>query len=99
MLGMLGIIREFRRHTIRNSHGRKKDDVRQGYKSFIAAVPDYKVEPKSWVTNDTSFAIEVILLGTQKGDFPGLPETRKHFPIRGCALGEFEDGKIKGRRD
>lgn len=78
---------------------RGKDAVKQGYTSFIAAAPDYKVEPKSWVTNDRSFAIEVILSGTQKGDFPGVPATGKRFSIRGCAFGEFENGKIKGRRD
>ena len=78
---------------------RGKDAVKQGYTSFIAAAPDYKVEPKSWVTNDRSFAIEVIISGTQKGDFPGVPATGKRFSIRGCAFGEFENGKIKGRRD
>lgn len=76
-----------------------KDAVRQGYKSFIAAAPDYRIEPKSWVSTDTSFATEVVLSGTQKGDFPGVPATGKQFSIRGCAFGEFEDGKIKGRRD
>jgi steroid delta-isomerase-like uncharacterized protein len=76
-----------------------KDAVKLGYTSFIAATPDYKIEPKSGVTDDRSFAIEVILSGTLKGGFPGIPATGKRFSIRGCAFGEFENGKIKGRRD
>jgi steroid delta-isomerase-like uncharacterized protein len=78
---------------------RGKDGVKQGFSSFFAAASDFKVEPKSWVTNDKSFALEVIFTGTQKGDLPGLPASGKRFSVRGCSYGEFENGKIKGRRD
>jgi steroid delta-isomerase-like uncharacterized protein len=76
-----------------------KDAFKQGYIGFITAAPDFKLEPKSWVTSDRSFAIEMVYSGTQKGDFPGLPATGKRFSIRMCSFGEFENGKIKGRRD
>src|SRR3712207_2906284 len=46
-----------------------KDGVRQGYAFFFEAAPDYKIEPKSWVTSDKSFASEWVLTATQKGDF------------------------------
>jgi steroid delta-isomerase-like uncharacterized protein len=76
-----------------------KDGVKQGFTGFFAAAADFKVEPKSWVTSDSSFALEVIFTGTQTGDLPGLPATGKSFSVRGCSFGEFENGKIKGRRD
>ena len=76
-----------------------KDGVKQGYSGFIAAAQDFKIEPKSWVSNDKSFAVELIFTGTQKGDLPSLPATGKHFSLRICSFGEFENGKIKGRRD
>ena len=76
-----------------------KEGFRQIYPTFITAAPDFKLEPKAWVTNDKSFAIEMVYSGTQKGDFPGLPATGKRFSIRMCSFGEFENGKIKGRRD
>ena len=76
-----------------------KDSVKQGFSGFFAAAADFKVEPKSWVTSERSFALEVIFTGTQKGDLPGLPATGKRFLVRGCSYGEFENGKIKGRRD
>ena len=47
-----------------------KDGVRQGYAGFIEATPDFKIEPKSWVTNDRSFAYEWALSATQKETFP-----------------------------
>jgi steroid delta-isomerase-like uncharacterized protein len=76
-----------------------KDGVRQGYAGFIEATPDFKIEPKSLVTNDRSFAYEWVLTATQKGDLPGIPASGKQFSIRGCSFGEFENGKLKGRRD
>lgn len=76
-----------------------KDGVRQGYAGFIEATPDFKIDPKSWVTNNRSFASEWVLTATKNGDLPGIPTSEKHFSIRGSSFGEFENGKLKGRRD
>jgi steroid delta-isomerase-like uncharacterized protein len=76
-----------------------KDDIKQIYPTLFAAAPDFKLEPKAWVTDDKSFAVEIVYSGTQKGDFPGLPATGKRFSVRTCSFGEFENGQIKGRRD
>jgi predicted ester cyclase len=59
-----------------------KDGVKQGFSGFFAAAADFKVEPKSWITNDRPFALEVIFTGTQKGGLPGLPATGKRFFVR-----------------
>jgi steroid delta-isomerase-like uncharacterized protein len=76
-----------------------KDGIKQTYPTLFTAAPDFKLEPKAWVTDDKSFAVEIVYSGTQKGAFPGLPATDKPFSIRTCSFGEFENGKIKGRRD
>ena len=76
-----------------------KDDIKKIYPTLFTAAPDFKLEPKAWVTDDKSFAMEIVYSGTQKGDFPGLPATGKRFSIKTCSFGEFENGKIKGRRD
>ena len=76
-----------------------KDGVGQGYAGFIEATSDFKIELKSLVTNDRSFAYEWVLTAPQKGDLPGIPASGRHFSIRGCSFGEFENGKLKGRRD
>jgi steroid delta-isomerase-like uncharacterized protein len=78
---------------------RGKDGVRAGFTGFFDAAKDFQVHPKSWVTSERSFALEVTYTGTQTGDFPGMPATGRTFSIRGCSIGEFEDGRVKGRRD
>ena len=47
-----------------------KDGVRQGYAGFIEATPDFKIEPKSLVTNDRSFAYEWVLTAHKMETFP-----------------------------
>jgi ketosteroid isomerase-like protein len=46
-----------------------KDGVSQGYAFFFEATPHYKIEPKTWVTSDKSFASEWVLTATQKETF------------------------------
>ena len=72
-----------------------KDGVKQDFTGFFAAAPDFKVEPKSWLTSDKFFALEVIFAGTQTGDLPCLPATGRSFSVRGCSYGEFENRKIR----
>jgi steroid delta-isomerase-like uncharacterized protein len=76
-----------------------KDGIRQTYAGLVEATPDLRTEAKSWITGDKSFALEWVLTATQKGDLLGIPASGKHFSIIGCSFGEFEDGKLKGRRD
>jgi steroid delta-isomerase-like uncharacterized protein len=76
-----------------------KDGVRQSYSGLVEATPDIKTEAKSWVISDKSFALEWVLTATQKGDLPGIPASGKRFSVRGCSYGEFENGKLKWRRD
>ena len=63
-----------------------KDGFKQIYPTYITGAPDFKLELKAWVTDDKSFAMEIVFSGTQKGDFPDLPATGKRFSIRTCSL-------------
>ena len=56
-----------------------KDSFKQIYPTFITSAPDFKLEPKAWVTDDKSFAMEIVYSGTQKRDFPGLPATDTRY--------------------
>ena len=67
---------------------RGKDGFKEIYPTFITTPPEFKLEPKAWVTDDKSFAIEMVYSGRQKGDFPDLPATGKPFSIRMCSFGE-----------
>jgi hypothetical protein len=44
-----------------------KDGFKQIYPTFIAAAPDFKLEPKTWVTDDNSFAMEMVYLRNTEG--------------------------------
>jgi steroid delta-isomerase-like uncharacterized protein len=41
-----------------------KEGFKQIYPTFITAAPDFKLEPKAWVTDDKSFAMEMVYSGT-----------------------------------
>ena len=69
-----------------------------GFAAELELIVSYLTDqPKAWVTDDNSFAMEMAL--KTKEDFSGLPATGKCFSIKTCSFGEFENGKIKGRRD
>jgi steroid delta-isomerase-like uncharacterized protein len=45
-------------------------------------------------------AIEWVMSGTHKGDFPGIPATGKRFSsVRGTSILELETGKIRRESD
>ena len=55
---------------------------------------------KQWIEAENSHDVEKVLtLLTDDIVIEGLPATGKRFSIKTCSFGEFENGKIKGRRD
>jgi len=48
---------------------RGKINLKKFYPTFITTALDFKLESKAWVSDDKSFAIEMVYSGTQKGDF------------------------------
>ena len=75
-----------------------KGSVKQGFAALFNAIPDFKVEPKSWISNDKSFAVEAIFTGTQTGDLHGLPATGKGFSVRVCQLWRISKWQGKGKK-
>ena len=73
-----------------------KDGINQGFASLYNAIPNFKVEPKSWVINDKSLAVEAIFALTKTGDLHGLTATGKGFSVSVRSVGEFENGKVRG---
>lgn len=65
---------------------RGKDGVKQGFTALYTAIPDFKVEPKSWVANGRSFALEVMLTGTQRETFMVCLRQGRVSPLRHVAL-------------
>jgi steroid delta-isomerase-like uncharacterized protein len=79
-------------------HG--KEELRAFANGAFAAVPDFKFEPTSQFIAGSFGAIEWVMSGTHKGNFPGLPATGKRFSsIRGATIVETADGKIRRNSD
>lgn len=74
---------------------RGKAELRAFANSVFAGVPDFKVEMTRRCVARESAAVEWVMSGTHKGDWPGLPSTGKHFSVRGLSLIEFQAGKIQ----
>src|SRR5258705_8720210 len=74
---------------------RGKEELRSFVNGVFAAVPDFKYGVTSRFATSQWAAIEWVMSGTQKGDFPGMPATRKSFlSVRGASILELEAGKI-----
>lgn len=66
----------------------------------FAAVPDFAYRVTSRVATRQWAAIEWVMSGTQKGDFPGMPATGKRFSsVRGSSILEFDAGTIRRQSD
>jgi steroid delta-isomerase-like uncharacterized protein len=80
------------------NHG--KEELRSFADATFAAVPDFTIQLTSRFVAGNWGAIEWVMSGTHKGDFPGLPATGKHFSsIRGATIVEVQGEKIRCNSD
>jgi steroid delta-isomerase-like uncharacterized protein len=79
---------------------RGKEELRSFVKGAFAAVPDFKYGVTGRFAASRWAAIEWVMSGTHRGDFPGIPATGKRFSsVRGSTVLELEDGKIRRESD
>ena len=78
---------------------RGKQELRDFASGAFAGVPDLKFDLTSRFATDGWGAIEWVMSGTHKGDFPGLPATGKRFSVRGSSTLELMGGKIRREAD
>ena len=65
---------------------RGKDGFKEIYPTFITATPDFKLEPKAWVTDDKSFAIEMVYPVHRKETFLVCLQQVSASPLECVAL-------------
>jgi steroid delta-isomerase-like uncharacterized protein len=79
---------------------RGKEELRRFATGAFSAVPDFKYGVTSQFTTSQWAAIEWVMSGTHRGDFPGIPATGKRFSsVRGSSILELEAGKIRRESD
>ena len=73
---------------------RGKEELRRFVNGAFAAVPDFKYGVTSRFATSQWAAIEWIMSGTHKGDFPGMPATGKRFSsVRGSSWSASPRGR------
>ncbi|WP_213805233.1 ketosteroid isomerase-related protein [Granulicella sp. dw_53] len=76
-----------------------KSEIQHFYQQTRSAFPDFKVTLESQMATGSQGAVQWLMTGTQLGDFPGIPATKKYVSVRGASIFELHEGKIKGCRD
>jgi len=79
---------------------RGKEELRSLVNRAFAAAPDFTYGVTSRFAASQWAAIEWVMSGTHKGDWPGMPATGKRFSsVRGTSILELEAGKIRRESD
>ncbi len=74
---------------------RGKNEVKEWARMSFVAIPDFKLEVTSLFVSGNWLACEWVMTGTHTGNAPDFPATGKSFSVRGSAIAEVIDGKIK----
>jgi steroid delta-isomerase-like uncharacterized protein len=75
-------------------------DLRRYVRGELATVPDFTFGVTRQFATSQWAAIEWIMSGTHKGDFPGMPATGQRFAsVRGASILELEAGNIRRESD
>jgi steroid delta-isomerase-like uncharacterized protein len=78
---------------------RGSEQLRTFATNVFAAVPDLRIELDRHFGNGSMAAMEWVMSGTHRGDFPGLPGTGKRFSFRGVTVVELAGGRIQRNSD
>lgn len=82
-----------------NEHHKGRDGVRHFYQQLMSALPDLEIEVQQQHVSEHAVIVEVIIRGTHKGAWRGLPATgrRVEFPL--CGIYTFDaDDKLAGEK-
>jgi len=82
-----------------NEHHLGHEQVRSYYQTLLRVAPDLKTEVLKRHLSGDAVILEVIVSGTQRGSWRGLPPTGRFVEFPLCGIFTFgADGKIAGER-
>jgi steroid delta-isomerase-like uncharacterized protein len=82
-----------------NEHYDGRDGVRQFYQQLMTALPDLEIEVRQQHVADEAILVEVVIRGTHRNGWRGLPATgrRVEFPL--CGIYTFDtDDRLAGEK-
>jgi len=80
-------------------HYKGADGVRQFYEQLMKALPDLEIEVVRRHVTDYAILLEVIIRGTQLGEWRGLPATGRRVEVPLCGVYTFDsENRLAGER-
>ena len=71
-----------------------KEEIRSFVSNLFTAVPDFKIETKSFFASNDQICIEAVISGTHEGNFPGFPPaTGKSFAVKQAHIVRLRNDK------
>jgi steroid delta-isomerase-like uncharacterized protein len=74
------------------SYGR--DQIETHYRELLHAFPDLGIDVKERRVTDDAVILEVVVSGTHKGDWRGLPALGRRMESRVCAIYTFDEDEL-----
>ena len=82
-----------------SEHHLGRDQVRSYYETLLKVAPDLKIDVQKHHVTDEAVILEVVISGTQRGPWRGLPPTGRYLEFPLCGVFTFgDDGKLAGER-
>jgi steroid delta-isomerase-like uncharacterized protein len=82
-----------------SEHHLGRDQVRSYYETMLKAAPDLKIDIQKHHVTDDAVLLEVVISGTHRGPWRGLPPTGRHIEFPLCGVFTFgADDKLAGER-
>ena len=80
-------------------HYEGKDGVRDFYQQLMKALPDLEIETKRQHVTGDAIVVEVVIRGTQRGEWRGLPATGRRVEVPLCGVYTFDaNDRLSGER-
>ena len=82
-----------------SEHYKGADGVRHFYEQLMKALPDLEIEVVRRHVTEDAILLEVIIRGTQLGEWRGLPATGRRVEVPLCGVYTFDsDNRLAGER-
>ncbi|HZS97214.1 MAG TPA: ester cyclase [Terriglobales bacterium] len=82
-----------------DEHYKGRDGVRQFYEQLMNALPDLEIDVQCRHVTDDAILVEVIIRGTHRGRWRGLPPTGRRIEFPLCGIYTFDaDDRLAGEK-
>jgi len=80
-------------------HYQGRDGVRQFYEQLMNALPDLEIDVQHRHVTDDAILVEVMIRGTHRGSWRGLPPTGRRIEFPLCGIYTFDnDDRLAGEK-